>query len=590
MERLNLNKIRSQIWFCTALGVLLTSAAFGIFDIWYKHWVPWSLAAAGATACIYNTAGYGNRRTKVCSGIFAGAMSAMFLIGSRITIQPPAFQGISIDDFLPFSGLALLLWFVILELFRFLEHHPFLKTGKALPENPRSRFASWARWSLLLTAAWLPYFLTYYPGLMTGDSFACLVRAAGWDPINNQQPVFYQLFLRIFYRLGLWLGSINRGVALYSLTQLLLMASILGYALYWCRKRRCPLPYLWGTALFFALNPIYGKYAVTMWKDVLFGGAVLLLCLFLADTVREKGKNLLTRGGMVHLTLLSFAVAFLRNNGIYLLIVALFILSVVYRAKIKRVGPLFLAILLVISLIQGPVYRMAGIPKNRFDEAVGVPLQQMARVAAKDGAMTKQQRSFLNRMMPINAIKKSYDPFTVDPIKFSHQFDYTFLAQHKPEFFRNWAGLFLKNGKEYIIAHMMTTLGYWHIGTGNWVTATGVESWENDTYGVTPYNLFGTLTGINSKPYIQKWSDDLEQFAPIGMCNNIGFVAWATAFLAMYAFVRKRYSRLIPMSPVIGLWLTIMLASPTFCEFRYVFSLFLCLPFFLFYVLGRNQS
>ena len=61
-------------------------------------------------------------------------------------------------------------------------------------------------------------------------------------------------------------------------------------------------------------------YAVTIWKDVPFGGMVLLLTLFLADVVRAGGKNLLRWQGTVHFVLLCLGTAFLRNNGLYLLV------------------------------------------------------------------------------------------------------------------------------------------------------------------------------------------------------------------------------------------------------------------------------
>ncbi|MCI1965800.1 MAG: DUF6020 family protein [Oscillospiraceae bacterium] len=583
-----LQDLKKQIWFCAALGMVLTSAAFSVFQIWYRHWVPWLFAAAGAAACIRYSTGYGDRRTRCASGIFAAAMSSMFLVGSRITVQPPAFTGISKEDFFPFAGLTLLLWSAVLSLLRFLALHPLPKGKRPPVPAIRGRVASWIMWSAFFVLAWLPYFLIYYPGLMTGDSFACLVRAAGWAPINNQQPVCYQLFLRVFYWAGSLLGSINRGVALYSFTQLVLMASTLGYALYWCRRRGCPMPLLWGIASFFGLNPVYGKYAVTMWKDVLFGCAVLLLTLFTADTVQARGRNLQTRGGVIRLALISIAVAFLRNNGVYILLFTFVVLMIFCRARIKKLGPVLLAVFALILVIQGPVYRAAGIPDNRFDESAGVPLQQMARVAVKDGKMSEQERNFLNRMIPIEIIKESYDPFTVDAIKFNHKFDYTFLAKNKLEFFRDWAGMVLKNPKESVIAYLMLTLGYWHIGTGNWVVAAGVSPWGDETYGVVPYNLFGTLTGVNAKPMIQEWSDSLERFAPTGMSNNIGMVVWLTAFLALYALVRRRYDRLPAMAPAAALWLTTMLAAPTYCEFRYVFSLFLCAPFLLFWTFSNK--
>ena len=176
----------------------------------------------------------------------------------------------------------------------------------------------WLLWSALFFAVWLPYFFTYYPGLMTGDSFSCLVRGMGWTSLNNQQPLFYQLWVGLWVRLGSLFGGINHGVALYSLVQMACMAAIFGYGFYWLHRRGCRQGYLFFAAAYLLLNPTFGKYAMTMWKDILFGGVMLLFALFLADTAQQRGENLLRWQGLLQLCLLGAGVAFLRNNGLYI--------------------------------------------------------------------------------------------------------------------------------------------------------------------------------------------------------------------------------------------------------------------------------
>ena len=44
------------------------------------------------------------------------------------------------------------------------------------------------------------------------------------------------------------------------------------------------------------------------------------------------------------------------------------------------------------------------------------------------------------------------------------------------------------NFKEYCVAFLMETVGYWRLGTTNWIVADGIVGY-GDTYGIEPANL-----------------------------------------------------------------------------------------------------
>ena len=63
------------------------------------------------------------------------------------------------------------------------------------------------------------------------------------------------------------------------------------------------------------------------------------------------------------------------------------------------------------------------------------------------------------------------------------------------------------------------------------------------------------------------------------MFFSIGFAFWIVLFLLCYCIYKKNYKYILIFVPILALWLT-NLASPVCGEFRYMYSLFTCLPIY----------
>ena len=57
---------------------------------------------------------------------------------------------------------------------------------------------------------------------------------------------------------------------------------------------------------------------------------------------------------------------------------------------------------------------------------------------------------------------------------------------------------------------------------------------------------------------------------------------WIMVFMLGAAFVKKRRSLLMCYLPVLGVWLTLLIATPVFAEFRYAYSIFMTVPLLCF--------
>ena len=564
---------------------------FLFFRFFAVTWNPllYALASGASFLSLRASLRCRDKRSWAALSVFGALFSAAVVVGRRVDEEAVEFLGLSASDLVYWVCFALFFSALGVAVSQWLGAHP-LRPLREVPEEPVvSRIMSWASWSGLIALCFLFYYFVFFPGLMTGDSFACYVRAAGIAPISNQQPVVYQLVMAAFLALGNLFDDPNAGIAFFVLFQLLCMASIFGYTLYWMRRRGCPRWVLWLLVVWFGVNPLHGMYAVTVWKDVLFGGVLLLLTLFLADTVRMGGQNLLRWQGMVHFSLLCLATAFLRNNGLYLLVCIFLVAGVQLRKHWKRCVPLFLALLVGIWAVQGPGYRALGYAQSPFAESLGIPLQQMARVVNRDGVISDEQAEYLDQLLPLEKTKEAYWAFTADRIKFHTEFDNAFLEANKGAFFSTWFGMLFPNFKEYCIAFLMETAGYWRLGTTNWIVADGIVGY-GDTYGIEPANLSERFLGKDWQPVIQEKVEDLQKGDFTGPFYNIASMVWLTFFACALLFARKEGKSVLFLIPLLALWATTMIAAPTYCELRYLYAFFTAIPAVVWLSLPRRKE
>ena len=70
----------------------------------------------------------------------------------------------------------------------------------------------------------------------------------------------------------------------------------------------------------------------------------------------------------------------------------------------------------------------------------------------------------------------------------------------------------------------------------------------------------------------------------LSMSWSIGLCFWLILVLAYVA--KKRFGGgkwLYPFIPTFGIWLTMMIATPVYAEFRYIFGAYCCLPLLMLY-------
>lgn len=447
----------------------------------------------------------------------------------------------------------------------------------------KKAYAEWKVFGIIFIVClicWLPYFLAFYPGIITWDSEFQLEQVLGLRALNNQQPLIHTLFIRLCYQIGLALtGNPNGGAACYIIIQMLIMACIYSYVItLFYRiglKRWC----LCLCVLYYAVMPFNAMYSITMWKDVIMGGIVLLFSVLLWKIGEDDNISI---WNWIVLTFAGILMCLLRTNGFYAYLICIPLMIIFVKRYRKQMIIVCICTLLPTLFVKGPVMNKIGIEQSDTIEALSIPAQHIARVIVDGGKLTEKQEYLLAQVVDIDRIKETYSAHISDPIKVlvREKNNQEYIANHKAEYLKLWVELGCKYPYEYLKAQIDQTRGFWSPRVKYWVTATEVK--EN-TFGVVRDSKLPS--GLVDKVFMNLESV-LKGMPILGWLWTIGTYTWIMLFMLCWSIYRRL--NILPFVPVIAILLSLMAATPVFAEFRYVYSLIVTVPVYV--IIGTKQQ
>ena len=146
-----------------------------------------------------------------------------------------------------------------------------------------------------------------------------------------------------------------------------------------------------------------------------------------------------------------------------------------------------------------------------------------------------------------------------------------YVAEHKGEFLKLWIDLGLKYPKDYVIAMVYATLGYWFPDVQNWVYA---SEFRSDNFQLFKDSKLSQETADKLRDFREQY----REYYFLGLFWSIGCAVWVAVFMMGSAFVNHKLRTVLIFLPVAGVWGTLMIAAPVYAEFRYMYSFFSTLP------------
>lgn len=482
-----------------------------------------------------------------------------------------------------------------------------------LPEKfrlsvPRKREGKWyifILFFLVCLLCYLPFYLMYYPTWYSNDAVWQTQQILGMVPKSNHHPYFHTLLIQFFFRIGYRLsGTVTGGLAFYTFWQMAVMALVFAFILYKLYQRGTRPLWLVLALLFYAVLPFNAVLTICMGKDEFFAAALFFYTWTTAEYV-VSGRNI--SGKHENLRYAAYfasglMVCLLRSNGIFVFLGTTVILLISdFLQKRKRgngsggksvrgaIIPkkyLCAAFVLLCYLIwQGPVLKALDVQPPDIIESLTMPVQHLTCAYLKGGELTEEEKEMIERVVPADRLAEEYNPYLFDPVKalIREEGNQAAIEEQKWEYLKLWFRAGLRNPLQYVVAEVRQTMGYWAYRVRDDLFVYGEYFMVDNPFGVTTERK---LFSYNDSLAMGNYLTGFQSF--FNRVWSLGLNTWLMLFALAYAAYEKR--NLMPFVPSLMLLITLLLAAPVYNEFRYVYGMFISLPFLFSYSFGTGEG
>ncbi len=456
--------------------------------------------------------------------------------------------------------------------------YPLLQCFFSFQPQERKSYPNVFQWKYLPPAVFgsflminlIHLFFVEYPGNLTEDSFTQISEMISGVYSNFNtfwHTVLFQGILSVGYKI---FPNVNAAVACFSVFQIVIMSLTFTYCLLTMRDLNCSVHFLVGTYLVYALMPYHIALSVTIWKDVLFAGACLLL---LTSWLRIlKGTGICKT--VDYVVFLCASILFLMTRTIgWIIYLAAFAAFAVFTRHHRRLKIMMASLTILGWVMMNPALSVLQIPGGDRVESLSIPIQQVSRVIAEGCPLTEEEEALLAAVVDLEDVPELYTDWLSDPMKAAiRNKDLVYFEAHLPEYRDLWIRLGLRYPVQYLKAWVDQTKGYWNAG---YPYAMYSETITDNPYGV--------YKGVGPNPVASIFrlyfglSRHVILFEPF---HSIGLHVWIV-FLCLIANLLRKKEQFVIIIPLAVLVLGLCAGTPVYCSFRYVYPLFASFPLVL---------
>lgn len=433
--------------------------------------------------------------------------------------------------------------------------------------NPKSVFL--VSFVLLVLTRLAVLYFCQYPGVLTTDSFDQITQTFTGN-YSNHHPFFHTMVIKYFVDLGLFLfKDINAAVATYSVFQILFTAVSFSFAVSTMARMKAPKWIIISSILFFLLMPYHIMYAITMWKDVMFGCFVLIFIISGYRCLNAIGNRMLN---YVVLTLSCLGFCLFRSNGLFAFVIVTIVFAALWRLKEWRMLVIFISVILISLVVKHGILDKMGVKQPDTIESLSVPAQQIARVVYEGCELNEWERATLEEIVDVDRIPETYLPYISDNIKalVRQKGKQNLIVENKIDYIKLYMVLGIKYPKAYLMGWIDETRGYWDAGYGFHTWSATVTENELEIKRFTYIPLLATLLDL----YLELFTNT----HALKIFISIGFFIWIDIIMFMLALFRRDRTGLFVSIPVLAIVVSLIVATPVFSELRYAYATFCTIP------------
>ena len=444
-----------------------------------------------------------------------------------------------------------------------------------------------------LLLAWSPALLSEFPGGFRYDASNELIQVI--NGYNGNFPLLHSfIVVRLLMASKNLTGSVNAGITIYVVVQMLLMALCYSSILLTLRKRGVRHQVLLLVGLYTAFFPMIGLLLTQEVRDVLFASLMTYL-LFLLYLMATGGKNFWKslRRPIELAAVLILTISARNNNSGPLMIVGMVILVgiiLIRNIKHSRRGVAAFAVVSIAGYLLLNAALLAACQPYMApekSESLSMVSQSLARTYLRHyKKWSPEELAEFNLFMDVSRMQ--YVGENADLSKVSMHND-----ANGEKMMAYWLRLGLRYPKDYAEAYLSNNAELWF-------PASIVDGYNNsfDTgYKKCYYDLSPELNepavrahfwkGLEA--YYRKMCLDIsfEKIPLVSMLFSIGFQFWILIHTFFYLLYRKEKKLLLPVT--ILLLLTLGTSFVPLILVRYVSPLFIAMPLLLLFTFDARK-
>ena len=418
------------------------------------------------------------------------------------------------------------------------------------------------------------YLLSHYPAVYLNDTIFML-----YHPISKMNPVIYGMFMSIiFFSLKVFFNS-TITVFILSIIQSIISCLILTYAIFWFNKKVNNKVLNIILICYYSFLPIIANYNMSLDKDTPFSILMLLFFIFVFEIIKSKGNIITNKRFLIKFMIICSLCIFVRRNGIGIVLITSIILFIKYGIYNQK--KYWISIILFLLLLPG----VENIALKHWDrsynksEAYAIPIQQISYLAKYDSdKLSNNDYKLLSKIIknPKDNLKKDYNVYSVDDIKFSEYFDKDKFNKYEKNFLGLWIRKFPNNISSYTKSFLLNDYHLWSISK--------LEK-RQSIFSVASISFVDKEEQIHNKRilpkniynYLIKYYDIFNTYLNPAGCFILLIIT------NVYAYTRGKKEILLISIPLIVLWCVLILGTPLSSALRYMAPYLYILPIIILY-------
>lgn len=451
---------------------------------------------------------------------------------------------------------------------------------------------------LILFLLWIPLWIFLWPGIFSYDVISQLEVAvnkqySNWHSLVHTYCLYGSMLLgRNLFR------SDDAGCAICILFQMLIMSAICAYTLKVFAKNNMPVLIQLFTLCFFGFHPINLFLVISVTKDTLFGGFILLLTTLVTDAIYNKTTFFHSLNNNILLLISICGILLLRMNGIFILLILLPVFIISFKTERLKIFCISCVPIIIYFWLFLSCFSIINIEKAKPEEAISVPMQQFARtVLYHENEMPGESVEAFYELFPRDVLSR-YQHFCVDYLKFNSFANWSYRYFNKDNYLKNknkykklWIKTGIKYPQEYLKSFLCLNLPFWYpdykykhknhslncyLHFLNYFSPASSKQFIVTGRNERRIIIAGYLYSLDIHKDIVKEGLVYDKFFPVTMVLSTGLPFWILLFSFCFCLYRKEKKFILPLTIPLITIITYFFA-PTYLV-RYNYPIIMCIP------------